>query len=178
MTVAWTGERGEGDAVVAPTASRPGLDELYRLHYRETARLAGLLLGDFPAGEEMAQEAFARLSERWESLDAPEAYLRTTVTNLCRSRIRRAVVARRHPSPPPPDVAGPEEDIGRIAAEVPLRQALRQLPHRQREAVVLRFYEGLHEAEMAEVMGISPGAVKSHLHRALATLSRELEALR
>ena len=162
-----------------PHAATPlDLDDVYRSSYTQMVRLAGLLVGNFQAGEEIAQDAFARLVERWNHVDNPPAYLRTTVVNLCRSRLRRAVVLRRNPPPPPATAPGPEESIATRVAEAPLRAALGRLPRRQREVVVLRYFEELSDAEVAGALGISPSAVKTHLHRALSTLSNDLEALR
>src|SRR5204862_7428088 len=72
-----------------------GLEQLYRANYASLVRLAGLLVGDFSLGEEVAQDAFARLVDARDVRD-PYAYLRATVVNLSRARIRRAVLARRH----------------------------------------------------------------------------------
>ncbi|MBV8986638.1 MAG: hypothetical protein JO248_19570 [Acidimicrobiia bacterium] len=77
------------------TVGGSGLDALYRAHYESMVRLAGLLTGDFSIGEEIAQDAFARLVDA-RGVREPSAYLRATVVNLSRSRIRRAVIARRH----------------------------------------------------------------------------------
>lgn len=174
------------DRQAAPTGPQAGEDSggdaaweaLYRNHYASAVRLAGLLLGDYPAGEEIAQEAFARLWESRLRVEEPGAYLRGIVVNLCRSRIRRAAVRRRHPAPLPAPEPGPEDATGRIAARMVLRGALADLPHREREAIVLRFYGQLTQTEIASVMGISIGAVKTHLHRAMATLRTKVEGLR
>jgi RNA polymerase sigma factor (sigma-70 family) len=142
------------------------------------ARLAGLLVGHFQAGEEIAQDAFARLAERWHQVDSPPAYLRTTVVNLSRSRIRRAVLTRRYPLQSELMVPGPEESIATVLAHEPIQAALARLPRRQREVVVLRYYEGLSDAQVARALGISVSAVKSHLRRATVALSKDLEELR
>lgn len=150
----------------------------YRAHYVALARLAGLLLSDRHAGEEVAQEAFARFLMARRRVDDPAAYLRTSVLNLCRSRLRRLRVARRHPPVPEPAVAGPEEATRSIASHARLVGALGQLPVRQREAVVLRYYLEMTEKEMADCMGVSTGAVKTHLHRGLEHLADLMEDLR
>jgi RNA polymerase sigma-70 factor (sigma-E family) len=155
-----------------------GFDDLYRSHYPQMVRFAGLLVGHFPAGEEIAQDAFARLAERWHQVDDPPAYLRTTVVNLCRSRIRRAMLSRRYPHQPQTMVPGPEESIAMVLAHAPIQAALARLPRRQREVVVLRYYQGLSDTQVARALGISASAVKSHLRRAKATLSKDLEGLR
>lgn len=154
------------------------IEELYRAQFPRMARLAGLIIGDFGGGEELAQEAIARLLIRWSSVDNPTAYVTAGVVNLSRSRLRRALVIRRHPPLPAMDVPGPEEATETIATRSVLKGALRRLSRRQREVVVLRYYGGLQDAEVAEVLGISVGSVKTHLHRATAALTKELEGLR
>jgi RNA polymerase sigma-70 factor (sigma-E family) len=158
---------------------RGTFDALFRDHYAQMARLGGLLLGDFTAGEDVAQEAFARLHDRLQrhtDVENPAAYLRTTVVNLSRSRLRRLALARRRESMIVP--ARPVDHTGRIETERVVRAALAHLPRRQREAAVLRFYNDLSYAEIAEVMRIDIGAVKAHLHRAVSTLTRHLEEMK
>ena len=165
------------DRELGDTVDGTGLEELYRAHYTPLVRLAGLLVGDFSIGEELAQDAFARLVDARGVRD-PSAYLRATVVNLSRSRIRRAVLARRHRStvaaPTADPAAGPES----VATEITVRDELARLPRRQREAVVLRYYAGMTDAEIADALGVSVGSVKTHLHRAMATLEQRMEALR
>jgi RNA polymerase sigma factor (sigma-70 family) len=153
-----------------PQDSDVHLDDLYRRVYPQLVRLAGLLLGDFQLGEDMAQEAFARLVEAGPSVADPMPYLRGVVVNLCRSRIRRLAVARRlQPlvDRPSPVRLNDEAATDRLV----VMSALRNLPRRQRQAAVLRLYGGLSEAETATVMGVSVGSVKTHLHRAVQSLS-------
>jgi len=165
------------DRELGDTVDGTGLEELYRAHYTPLVRLAGLLVGDFSIGEELAQDAFARLVDARGVRD-PSAYLRATVVNLSRSRIRRAVLARRHRGtiavPTADPAAGPES----VATELTVRDELARLPRRQREAVVLRYYAGMTDAEIADALGVSVGSVKTHLHRAMATLEQRMEALR
>lgn len=154
---------------------------LHREHYRDLVRLAGLLLHDRGASEEVVQEAFIRLQTGWRRLRDPDraaAWLRSAVLNGARSRLRHHDVQRRHQPPPPRSAPSAEEtalagdDHDRMVA------ALAQLPTRQREAVVLRYYLDLSEAQMADAMGVSAGSVKTHLHRGLATLHTLLEGAR
>jgi RNA polymerase sigma factor (sigma-70 family) len=137
-----------------------------------------LLVGDFFAGEEIAQDAFARLVNVSSGVANPGAYLRVTAVNLARSRIRRAIVVRRHQasqySRPPTSDEGPDA----VVARVTLLEELAKLPRRQREAMVLRFYAGLTDAEIADAMGVTVGSVKTHVHRAMAALVQRIEALR
>jgi RNA polymerase sigma factor (sigma-70 family) len=144
-------------------------------------RLAGLLVGDYGLGEEIAQEAFACVLEARSDITNPDRYLRAVVANLCRSWVRRAVLARRHgdrATDSASNLAGPEEASERDAARSEVRRALMRLPRRQREAVVLRFYGEMTEGDIAAVMGVSVGSVKTHLHRATTALSEHLEDLR
>ncbi len=154
----------------------PTWEALYRTDYAPLVRLAGLLVGDFGLGEEIAQEAFARLLESHAAIADPRRYLRGIVANLCRSRIRRAVLARRHPDRPEIRSEWEEADMDG-AARVVISEALGRLPRRQREAIVLRFYGGLTEPEIAAAMGVSVGAVKTHLHRGQVALNAALEGL-
>lgn len=91
------GGGGAGQVEGVPAAW--SVDDLYPDLYPTLVRLAGLLVCDYQLGEEIAQDAFARLVETRGSVSDPGAYLRATVANLCRSRIRRAVVARRQRTP-------------------------------------------------------------------------------
>jgi RNA polymerase sigma-70 factor (sigma-E family) len=158
-----------GDALVA---------SLHQAHYRDLVRLAGLLLRDTGASEEVVQDAFVPLHLRWRRLRDPDraaAWLRSAVLNGARSRLRHVEVRRRHragaagTSPSAEDAALSGDVSGRLL------RAVDGLPARQREAVVLRYYLDLSEAEMAAAMGVSAGSVKTHLHRALAALSTTLE---
>ena len=163
-----------GDADAAVTA-------LFRAHYAALVRLAVLLVDDDGSAEDLVQDAFARLHRRWGRLrdeDAAYGYLRTTVVNGSRSRLRRLRTARRYV--PPAAVDDPSPEGGAIEREEheTVRRALATLPPRQREVLVLRYYGSLGEAEIAEAMGISRGAVKSHASRALDNLTRALEATR
>jgi RNA polymerase sigma factor (sigma-70 family) len=164
------GERTQAEGATAWEA-------LYRSDYAQLVRLAGLLVGDFGLGEEITQEAFARLLESRTEIADPASYVRGIVANLCRSRIRRSLLARRHPDPDPDVPTGWDEGGVDGGARIVISGALKRLPRRQREAIVLRFYGGMTESEIAVAMGVSIGAVKTHLHRAHAALSEALEGI-
>jgi RNA polymerase sigma-70 factor (sigma-E family) len=155
------------------------LTYLYASHYRPLVRLATLLLRDAGQAEELAQDAFVALHERWGRLRDPEravAYLRRCVVNRARSELRhRGVVDRflRRASKPP-DAPSAESGVVAAHGHAEVLAVVRTLPSRQREALVLRYYLDLSELQTADVMGLSEGAVKSHTSRALATLRREL----
>ena len=152
--------------------------ELYGAHYRSLVRLTVLLVHDTATAEEVVQDAFAamhvgmyRLRDNGEAL----SYLRETVVNRSRRVKRHRVVADRNA---PKSASGmPSADHGALALleRSAVVAALRKLPDRQREAVVLRYYGELSEAETAAAMGITPGAVRGHTSRAMAALRSVLE---
>jgi RNA polymerase sigma-70 factor (sigma-E family) len=166
-----------------PMAGGPDLETLFRAHYGGLVRLAMVLTGDPARADELAQEAFVRF-HRARARPAPGAelgYLRRIVVNLTHSEHRHLRVVREAPpeagylSTPPtaPDVEAEHRDRRRRIVA-----AVRRLPERQRDCVVLHYFSDLRDHEIAEVLGISAGAVKTHLHRARAALAAELEALR
>jgi RNA polymerase sigma-70 factor (sigma-E family) len=160
-----------------------GLDDFTDLfvgHYQQLLRLASLLLGDLPAAEDVVQEAFIRVHRvlGHGRVNDPLAYLRQTVVNLSRSDLRRKMVARRHAPKPMPDMASAEEGAYAALARREVVVALRALPARQREAVVLRYWADLTEAQTGRLMGISTGAVKAYTSRGLARLGQLLEESR
>lgn len=153
--------------------------ELYTNEYPSLLRLASLLIDDRAACEDIVQDAFARTLVSWRRSDGRvngAAFVRSAVLNGARSRLRRRTVARKYePMLARSDAdAGATHDAG-VAEHQAIVGEIRRLPDRQREAVVLRYYLDLPEAEIAETLGISPGSVKTHLHRALAALARRLE---
>jgi RNA polymerase sigma-70 factor (sigma-E family) len=148
----------------APTRS-DGFEQLYGDEYEPMLRLAFLLLRSTEAAEEAVHDAFAKVYERWNKVDNHGGYLRTCVVNRCKDFARRQRVARRHIP-----VIAPTADLG--ARE--LVDALGRLSMKRRAAVVLRYYEGLSEAEIASVLGVPAGTVKSLLSRALAQLREEV----
>lgn len=154
------------------------LSDLYWRYADDGVRLAFLLTGDRHTAEDIVQDAFVRLFSRFQDLRKPETfdvYLRRTIVNLSRDRFRRLRVEREHlareaGSYAPVDSASPAED-----REV-IRTALRTLPHRQRAALVLRFYVDLSEQDTAQVLQCSVPAVKSLVSRAMATLSKDMRS--
>jgi RNA polymerase sigma-70 factor (sigma-E family) len=139
-----------------------GFEELYVAVYDRLVHLARLTSAETVPAEEIVQDAFIQLYRRWSTVEHPEGYLRVAVLNGCRSWGRRRVLARRH-DPPPVRSIGHEEGVA-------LRDALRILSPRQRAAVVLRYFEDLKEAEIAELLGCRPGTVKSLLSRSMSKL--------
>jgi RNA polymerase sigma-70 factor (sigma-E family) len=152
---------------------------LFGAHYRSLVRLAALLLRDASAVEEIVQDAYVALHGRWWRLRDPDkalAYLRATVVNRSRSALRHRKVVDRYVAAfrPPPDM--PSAEAGALGAleHAAVVAALHALPTRQREALVLRYYVDLSEADIAEAMGVSRGAVKSHTSRGMAALRTTL----
>jgi RNA polymerase sigma-70 factor (sigma-E family) len=148
------------------------LAQLYREHARSLVRLAALLVDDIGTAEEIVQDAFVLVHRRWAQVEKPEQYLRKSVVNLSRSRLRRRLVALRHPPAHVPD-APPVDELARGPGAV--IDALHALPRRQREVLVLRYWSQLSEAEIAATLRISVGSVKTHAHRGLTTLQQRLE---
>jgi RNA polymerase sigma-70 factor (sigma-E family) len=153
------------------------LAELFREHHLELVRLALVMVGDLATAEDVVQDAFERLHQRWHRLGEPAnglAYVRSSVLNGCRSVHRRGAVARKYvpylasTSEPGPDAASAAADRDELVG------ALRQLPRRQREVLVLRYYVDLDVAEIADTLRIAPSAVRSTCSRALAALARTL----
>jgi len=151
---------------------------LYAAHYRSLVRLAALLLRDVATAEEVVQDSFVAMHDGWRRLrdnDKALSYLRQSVVNRSRSVLRHRVVVDRNAPKPPPDMPSAEQGAITLLERSAVVTALRTLPARQREALVLRFYGDLSEAQIAAAMGISKGAVKSHTARAMTALRSVLE---
>jgi len=146
------------------------LGAAYGHHRGALLRLAVLLAGRQDVAEDLVQEAFSRAAERLPTLsqDAQRAYLRATVLNLWRNRLRRLAMERRvrHEPLAVEEVAFEERDR--------LWAAVRRLPARRRACLVLRYYEDLSERETAALLGCSVGTVKSQTSKALRQLKQEL----
>jgi RNA polymerase sigma-70 factor (sigma-E family) len=154
---------------------------LYAEHALGLTRLAQVMLGDRAAAEDVVHDAFCGLCRRWGDLTDPRkapAYLRSSVLNGCRTVLRRRA---RGPADSPlsdeaPGGAGLSADAPLLASEDrrAVLAALRRLPDRQREVLVLRYYLELPDAEIARAMGIGKSTVRSTAHRGLTTLERLL----
>ncbi|MEU3166140.1 SigE family RNA polymerase sigma factor [Streptosporangium sp. NPDC006930] len=152
--------------------------DLFMTHRLGLVRFAFLLVGDRETAEDVVQDAFAAIHRRWSRLtdhDQMLPYLRTAVLNGCRMVHRRRMITRRFGGDRKVPFWSAETEVllGETRREVFL--AVRALPRRQREAVVLRYYLDLSEGEIADVMGVSRGTVKSSTSRALRTLATKLE---
>jgi RNA polymerase sigma-70 factor (sigma-E family) len=162
------------------------LADLYRAESAHVVNLAYLLTGQRQLAEDLAQEAFLRVASRIREVspDAFAAYLRQTVVNLVRSHYRHVRVERRYA-----DRVESDAERRREASEASSRMtdadtrdelwsALEQLPARQREAIVCRFYLDLSEEQTAETLRVAVGTVKSATSRGLQTLRTALESER
>jgi RNA polymerase sigma-70 factor (sigma-E family) len=155
--------------------------DLYERQYVRLVRLAVLLVGDVGRAEEIVQDAFVDLVARWRTIRDPGAaasYLRTCVVNGARSHLRHRAVVNRQPVSQPSAVKSAEtEALVQIEHERVL-SVLSELPGRQREVLILRYYGQLSEAEIADTLGISRGAVKTHNSRGLRSLRTAMEVNR
>jgi len=137
---------------------------------READPMVRLAIGlvDLPErAEEIVQDAFERTLLAWDRLQRPGAYLRTAVVNGCRSELRRRRVMRRHVEPPAAEAVAPREAY--------LLDAIARLTPQRRIALTLRFYADLPEAEIARMMRVRVGTVKSLVSRGLADLRKVVE---
>jgi RNA polymerase sigma-70 factor (sigma-E family) len=161
-------------SVVSAADREEAIEELFFALYPRLARTAFALVGDWHVAEQIAQEAFLRLWRRWPWLrdqQAAPAYLHRTVVNLARLSLRRLAVERRALARDAGERAvALADDGGDLAGDLALRRAVEALPYRKRACVVLRYLEGLSEAETASALGISVGTVKSQTHKALRQL--------
>lgn len=173
--------RGGGGLLERANAERDReVAALFDRHYVPMCRLAFVILGDHALAEEIVMEALLKTFAGWgrlREIDRADAYLRRAVVNLCRSRIRRKMIearvnseARGRASRPAPDWDQEAHETNRLVME-----AIRDLPERQRAAIVLRYYDDLPESQIAEVLDCSVGTVKSQLSKARTKLGAALE---
>ncbi|GAB3403123.1 SigE family RNA polymerase sigma factor [Flindersiella endophytica] len=152
--------------------AKDAFDDFVRARWLATMRLAYGMTLDRGRAEDLAQDAFAKLWFRWGKASAgnPEAYLRKILVSLFLSR-RRLRWWSESPAAELPEPAG-KSGTGRVDDRDALRRALATLSPRQRAAVYLRYAEDLPEREVAELLGCSTGAVKTHASRGLEALRR------
>jgi RNA polymerase sigma-70 factor (sigma-E family) len=172
----------------AHASAEDGVTALYHAHALGLIRLAHIMLGDRTAAEDVVQDAFCGLYRHWSRLaDQAKAlpYVRSSVLNGCRSALRRRRPVARLTGGPGGGGAEPAALIAAAMASAEaavlsaerrreVMTALRALPDRQREVLVLRFYLDLPDTDIARDMGISPSTVRSTAYRALAALGRSL----
>jgi RNA polymerase sigma-70 factor (sigma-E family) len=185
MTAAESGDMARrsvrlAEAWADPVTADPGdrAAALYIAYYRPLVRLAALLVHDLATAEEVVQDSFVAMHANWARLRTSGGalpYLRQCVVNGSRSVLRHRVVVDRKVLLPPPDVPSAEQGAITLLERSAVVAALHGLPPRQREALVLRYYAELSQAEIASAMGISRGAVKSHTARGMSALRYVLE---
>lgn len=146
-------------------------------------RAAVLVCGDHHTAQDLLQEAFAKVASRWEQVrdGSPDAYIRKILYRDAVSYWRKWHRER------PYDLHSPDaawiarssgrDEVGDWVTGAEMRAALLQLAPRQRAVLVLRYYEDLSEQQIAEILGISAGTVKSQASKALANLRRQLPDL-
>ena len=153
------------------TEADADFDAIYVGHVTRVVRLAGLLGAEDP--EDVAQEAFCRLYAARARVREPEviAYLNRIVVNEVRSRARRfrTAAGKRHLLGVADATSGPSGERTAVLA------AMAQLPQRQREALVLRYWLDLPLAQIAEAMGVAVGTAKSQVSRGLKALAVALD---
>jgi RNA polymerase sigma-70 factor (sigma-E family) len=157
---------------------------LYAAHYASLVRLAALLVRHSGEAEEIVQDAFVAMHGRWGRLREPDkavGYLRRSVVNAARSAHRHHDVGDRHllsergTGGVQRAAASAEQSALTGESRAEMMRALDALPQRQREVLVLRYYSDLTEHDIATVLGISDGTVKSHASRGLHSLRRAFE---
>jgi len=144
-----------------------GFEDVFRELYPRAVGLAYRMLGSRAAAEDVASETFARALQRWERLDPDRVagwILRVTANQAI------DVMRRKGRHLEPAVISLEDSTTLRLA----LAEAMAKLPRRQREAIALRFLSDMSEADTANALGVSPGSVKTHVHRGLATLRDEL----
>lgn len=180
------GPVGHGDDAPGAWSPDEAISALYAAHWRGLVRLAWLLVHDQQVAEDVAQEAFVATYRRWSSLrsaDAGLAYLRAATVNGARSALRKRGVRERYAAAQSaaPDVTRLVDSAETTAMSSSQRTevlaVLADLPMRQREVLVLRYYLDLSESDIASALGVSRGAVKSHASRGISTLRARLAAV-
>lgn len=160
-----------GPALVAPappSAASRSFEDVYRDDYARMVRVAHLLTGSNETAEDIVQDAFVKLYDRFDTLGDVSGYLYRAVVNSCWNRHRHLkVVERLQHLTVPATVAGVSEIDETLSA-------LRILAPRRRAVVVLRYYADLRLEEIAQILGCRLGTVKSALHRALAELKEAI----
>lgn len=175
------------DAIAVPAVIRPSLAQttdndrlvadMFRAEGASLVRLVRLFVDDRNAAEDLVQEAFIRLARsahRINDQTKAAAYLRSIVLNLARDHNRRGLVSLRHHLPFDDARASTEDQIELRSDQQVVIDALRDLPHRQRDCLVLRYYGELGPDEIASTLSISVNSVKTHLQRGLRALQERI----
>jgi RNA polymerase sigma-70 factor (sigma-E family) len=167
---------------VSNGSAPPTIEELFEAHYARLVHLARHLLDEPNAAEDIVMDAYESLARHWGRVRDPDAalgYLQACVVNGSRSRLRRQLTARRQllllrgSRAKTTEVAAEHVVLSRYESEQVI-DAVRRLPTRQRQVLVLRYYQELSVAAVAELLGCSTGSVKTHAHRGLRALAGDL----
>ena len=151
----------------------PGFEAWARAAHGSLLQLAWLLTGDRGRAEDLVQETVWRTFRAWHRLEAREAagaYARTTMVRLAQRQRRRRWHGERATAPADLERPSADSESTRVDDAIVLGRALAELPSDQRVILVLRYYEGCSEAEIAEIVGCAAGTVKSRSARGLAAL--------
>src|SRR3990170_6198522 len=153
------------------------IERLFRQEASNLVRLARFFVDDRDAAEDLVQEAFIRLARsvgRVRDEGRIPAYLRSIILNLARDHNRRGLVSFRHRLPADPQGVSLEDQVAVADDQRRVLEALRDLPRRQRDCLVLRYYQELGVGEIAVTLGLSVNSVKTHLQRGLRALEESL----
>lgn len=145
------------------------VDELYRRRYEAELRRASLLIQPDAAAQDVVAEAFCEVIRRWDQIDNPAAYLSRAVLNGCRRTGKR----RKREQPIAVDASSPTDRLTNDHLDE-MADVVARLPWKQRAIVVLKYYEGRTEADIADILGIRPGSVGPTARRALDNLRKEI----
>ena len=173
----WHGNGALDD--VLPSSRDDAVTVLFHMHWASLVRLARLLVDDAETAEDVVQDAFGQLYRRWGSLHDPQRalfYLRAAVANGSRNQVRGRRVRRLHLQDVPTPMPSAETEALNREEHRAVFDHLKELPWRQRQVLVMRYYLDFTEAQIADALGISAGAVKSHASRGVAALGRRIEA--
>lgn len=159
-----------------------GFEEFYRANYGSVIRYARQTVTSAEAAIELTQEAFVVALRNWDKfreLENPQAYLRRVVKNLAIDHYRKehrtsAVGLDPFDTRGPAAAAERADHAGSVDAQVDFTRILSELPERQRDIAYLTFVREMSHAEIAEILGLSPGTVAAHLHRARARIRQSL----
>jgi RNA polymerase sigma-70 factor (sigma-E family) len=167
---------------VARRSATLTIEELFEAHYARLVHLARHLLDEPSTAEDLVMDAYESLARQWGRVRDPDAalgYLRACLVNGSRSRLRRQLTARRQlillqGARADTTVAAAEQVVLSRHESTQVFDAVRRLPTRQRQVLVLRYYEELSVAAVAELLGCSTGSVKTHAYRGLRALAEDL----
>lgn len=169
--------RLQREGPVGPTVAAiddNGFSDFYRKEHDGQVRRAYLLLGTSALAHDVVAEAFIAVFRRWDTIDTPGPYLNRCVLNGCRDQHRRGPREQLAAEPEPPVLVTSHDTQPEVADG--LADQLLALPFRQRAAIVLRYYGGYSEAEIASLLECRPGTVGSSIHRGLRALRKAITA--